>query len=199
MKQEMIFLFRHFRPLKSTLHSLAKFHTAKNICTAPYLIDLCAEMSWLGLNSWISGDVEVAEESLLRPVPVGLGSFHGSGHWSCLKLGCTALTHKHSLGAACISNTWNFFPYIVLLLSLCVSLQLVDVASTVGVCAQVWKKSTTTKERGGLKSLHTKTSKNYTLLHDSLHVSLHIIECIFWKQSCCLKYRPSFVIPGFTL
>lgn len=51
MKQEMIFLFRHFRPLKSTLHSLAKFLRAKNICTALYLIDLCAEMSWLALNS----------------------------------------------------------------------------------------------------------------------------------------------------
>lgn len=105
----MIFLFRHFRPLKSTLHSLAKFHTAKNICTAPYLIDLCAEMSWLVLNSWITRDVEVAEKSLLRPVPVGLGSFHSSSHDCCLKLCCTALTHKHSLGAAYISNTLIFF------------------------------------------------------------------------------------------
>lgn len=148
LKQEMIFLFRRFRPLKSTLHRLAKFHTAKNIRTAPYLIDLCAEMSWLVLNSWITGDVEVAEKSLPIPVPVGLGSFHGSGHYCCLELCCTALTHKHSLEAAYISNTQIFFPTLCFY-CLCVYLQLVDVVSTVRIWAQVWKKPTIAKEQRG--------------------------------------------------
>lgn len=187
MEQVMIFLFRRFRPLKSTLRCLAKFHTAKNICTAPYLIDLCAEMSWLVLNSWITGDTEVAEKSLLRPVPVGLGSFHSSGHFYCLKLCCTALTHTHSLGAAHISNTQIFFfpKYCAFTVSLCVS--------TAGGCGQhSWnlcpslKKVNYYKGTKRIKIPPHKPSQNCTLLSDSPHVSLHIIDCIFWKHSCVL-------------
>lgn len=175
MKQEMIFLLRHFRPLKSTLHSLAKFHTAENICTAPYLIDLCAEMSWLGLNSWITGDVEVAEESLLRPVPVGLGSFHGSGHWSCLKLGCTALTHKHSLGAACISNTRIFFSiYCAFTVSLCVS--------PAGGCGQhSWSLCPSLKKVNyykGLRRIKIPTHKNLKKSHPTS-----------WFPACISSYN----------
>lgn len=183
----MIFLFRHFRPLKSTLHSLAKFHTAKNICTAPYLIDLCAEMSWLVLNSWITGDVEVAEKSLLRPVPVGLGSFHSSSHDCCLKLCCTALTHKHSLGAAYISNILIFFfpVYCAFTVSLCVS--------TAGGCGQrsrnlcpSLKEVNYFKGARRIKIPAHKPSKSYTLLCDSPHAFFHVIDCIFQKHSCLL-------------
>lgn len=202
MRQEMNFLFRHFRPLKFTLRSLAKFHAAKNICTAPYLIDLCAEMSWLVLSSWIIGNMEVAEKSLLRLVPVGLSSFHSSGHFCCLKRCCTALTYKHSHGTACISTTQILFSiYYAFTVSLC--------ASTAGGCGQhSWnlcpslKKVNCNKRTRRIKIFSHKPSKK---LHPTswfptcipsynrdIHTFFRNIVVSSWK------YRPSSFFPAFT-
>lgn len=187
MEQEMIFLFRHFRPLKSTLCCLAKFHTAKNICTAPYLIDLCTEMSWLMLNSWITGDTELAEKSLLRPVPVGLGSFHSSGYFCCLKLCCTALTHKQSLGAAYISNTRIFFFQI-----LCFYCLFVCIYSWWMWSAQLEFVPKSEKSQPLQRNKEDKNPYTQTLpkLHPTLWFPTRISSYnrlhFFWKHSCTL-------------